>query len=147
MATSASRTEASATVAMAWLFAGLRISRVPPSRAEFHSPLMKRLALLIMLYRLERPRSCCVSEMLNPLGFAFLDKDLQSLAAEVFHQRLVIKRLGHHDTAFFDLARHQEFRCQRGRDAGLHFGERATELLVHLAMVVHGVDEIFDPFP
>ena len=59
----------------------------------------------------------------------------------------MIKRLGHHDTAFFDLARHQEFRCQRGRDAGLHFGERATELLVHLAMVVHGVDEIFDPFP
>src|SRR5439155_14131585 len=134
MATSASRTEASATVAMAWLFDGLRISRVPPSRADFHSPLRKRLAVLI-------------TATLDPLDFAFLDKDLQSLAAEVFHERLRIERLGHHDATFFDMAGHQEFGCQGRRDAGLHFGERVAVLLVHLAMVVHGVDEIFDPFP
>src|SRR5204862_3338054 len=104
MAASASRTEPSATMAMAWLFAGLRISRVPPSRADFHSPLMKRLAVLITCARLDK-------SALDPLDFAFLDKDLQSFAAEVFHQRLRIERLGHHDATFFNLARHQEFGC------------------------------------
>src|SRR6266540_6870429 len=47
MANSASGQVASATVAIGWLLAGLRISRVPPSRADFHWPLMKRLAALI----------------------------------------------------------------------------------------------------
>src|SRR4051812_22314223 len=47
MARSVSRMEASATVAIAPLFAGFRISRVPPSEAGFHSPLMKKLVMLL----------------------------------------------------------------------------------------------------
>src|SRR2546426_8473411 len=107
MARSASRAEPSATVETAWLLAGFRISRVPPSAAGFHSPLMKRLAVLMSWTSAEfsnfvRPTRWAVAPgASHPFHFAFLDKNLQTLATEVLHQRLGIQRFGHHDTAFF----------------------------------------------
>src|SRR6059036_3141415 len=76
--------------------------------------------------------------------FAFFDKDFQAFLAEVFEEGLGIEGFGHHDAASFELASHQQLGRQSGRDAGLDFGERVAVLLIDLAMVVHGVDEIFD---
>src|SRR5262249_4581008 len=83
---------------------------------------------------------------LHARDFAFVDENLEAFAGEVFHKRLGIERLGHHHTAFLDFSGDEQARGERGWDAGLHYGEGVTPFFVSIAMAVHGVDEILDPF-
>src|SRR5690348_2936666 len=140
---------------MTRLLAGFRISRVPPSAADFHSPLMNRLAAPISFLRLQIHSHAAwpadlaspYRQLSDPFHFAFLDENLQAFPAEILHERLRVQRLGHHDSTMFDLPCHEKLGRQGWWNSCLHLSERVPVLLVNFAMVVHCVNEVFHPFP